>query len=143
MSQENEIMQNALNDSAQIRLVDSELVAAANARDLDRWLNCFAPDAKMLPPGAPPVEGKAAICQMMGELLTLPNFFVAHHLQSVKESRSGDIAWVFYDYEPTIKGANGKALMELGKDISIYEKQPDGSWKVVIDMWSSNAPEPS
>ncbi len=127
-------------DEACIRRVDSELVESLNARDIDRWLNAFAPNAKMLPPGAPPVEGKEAIRAFIRELLTIPSFFVAHHLASVDVSRSGDLAWVSYSYELTIKDPDGQPVVESGKDISIYAKQPDGSWKVVVDMWSGNEP---
>ena len=44
--------------------------------------------AKMMPPGAPPVEGKEAIRRFIGELLTIPNFFVAHHMEAVNVSSS-------------------------------------------------------
>ncbi len=130
-------------DEAAIRRVDAGLVAALNTRDVDRWLSFFAPDAKMMPPGALPIEGKEAIRNFIGELLTLPDFFVAHHLQSVEVSRCGDLAWVSYSYELTVKDPSGKPVTEKGKDISIYRKQSDRSWKVVVDMWSGNQPSTS
>ena len=130
-------------DEAAIRRVDAGLVAALNTRDVDRWLSFFAPDAKMMPPGALPIEGKEAIRNFIGELLTIPDFFVAHHLQSVEVSRGGDLAWVSYSYELTVKDPSGKPVTEKGKDISIYRKQSDRSWKVVVDMWSGNQPSTS
>lgn len=26
----------------------------------------------------------------------------------------------------------------LSKDLSVFKKQPDGSWKLLMDMWSSD-----
>src|SRR5262245_33436098 len=59
---------------------------AKNARNVDCWLWFFAPDARIMPPGAAPVEGKEAIHSFISELLTIPSFFVAHHLESVNVS---------------------------------------------------------
>lgn len=106
-------------DEASIRKTDSDMVAALNARDVDRWLTFFATDAKMMPPGSPPVIGKEAIRRMIAELMTIPNFAVAHHLESVVVSRSGDLAYVSYSYELTVKDAKGQPVTERGKDISI------------------------
>lgn len=60
-------------DEAHIRRVDAQLVEALNARDLDRWLSLFAPDAELMPPGAPAPVGRAAIHQFVGELFTIPS----------------------------------------------------------------------
>ncbi len=127
-------------DEASIRKTDSDMVAALNARDVDRWLTFFASDAKMMPPGAPPVAGKEAIRKLIAELMTIPNFAVAHHLESVVVSRSGDLAYVSYSFELTVKDAKGQPVTERGKDISVYKKESDGSWKLAVDMWSENQP---
>lgn len=123
-----------------IRAVDAELVAALNARDIDRWLRCFSADAKMMPPGAPPVSGKDAIRKFIAELLTIPSFHVVHHLQSVEVARSADLAWVSYSYELTIRDASGAPVIDRGKDVTVYRKASDGAWQVVVDMWSENEP---
>jgi uncharacterized protein (TIGR02246 family) len=125
-----------------IRAVDAELVAALNARDIDRWLRCFAADARMMPPGASPVAGKKAIREFIAGLLTIPSFSVAHHLETVEVSRSGDMAWVSYSYELTIRDASGNPFVDKGKDVTVYRKADGGAWQVVVDMWSENAAAP-
>jgi uncharacterized protein (TIGR02246 family) len=127
-------------EQSAIRAVDAELVAALNARDVERWLRCFAPDAKLMPPGAPPVAGREAIRTFVAELLTIPDFSVAHHLESVEVSRGGDLGWVSYTYELTIRDAGGSPVVDRGKDITGYRKAADGRWLVVVDMWSANEP---
>lgn len=125
-----------------IRAVDAELVAALNARDVDRWLRCFAEDARMMPPGAPPVTGKEAIRTFIAELLAIPNFSVAHHLESIEVSRSGDLGWVSYSYELIMRDPGGSPFLDTGKDVTVYRKA-GGAWQVVVDMWSENTPAKS
>ena len=72
-----------------------------------------------------------------------PEFHVVHHLEGVVVSRGADLAYVWYSYELTFKGPTGTAVTEKGKDISVYRKASDGSWKLAVDMWSENqAPGP-
>ncbi len=125
-------------DEVAIRLADTEMVAALNARNVDRWLTFFASDAKMMPPCAPAVVGKDAIRKLISEYVATPGFSVAHHLESVVVSKGGDLAYVSYSYELTVKDTAGKPVAEIGKDISLYRKEPAGSWKLIIDMWSEN-----
>jgi len=127
-------------DQAAISAIDSQMVAALNARDLETWLGFLTDDAKMMPPNAPTVEGKDAIRQLLEGLLTIPSFTVAHHPGTIVVSRGGDLAYVSYAYELTVIDSQGTPLTEKGKDISVFSKQPDGSWKLVVDMWSPDQP---
>jgi uncharacterized protein (TIGR02246 family) len=126
-------------EEAAVRQVDRAIVAAGNAHDIDGLLSLVADNARMLPPNAPPVVGKDAIRDVAAAMLS-PDFEVRHDLDEVVVSRSGDLAYVSYTYELTLTGPEGTPVTETGKDISIYRKVADGSWKLAIDMWSSNEP---
>ena len=126
-------------EEAAVRQVDRAIVAAGNAHDIEGLLDVFADDARMLPPNAPPVVGKNAIRELAGALVS-PDFQVRHDMDEVFVSRGGDLAYVSYSYELTFTGPEGTPVTEAGKDISIYKKDADGSWKLAIDMWSSNEP---
>lgn len=112
------------------------MVAALNARNLDGWLAHLADDAQMLPPGAPAVVGKPAIRQLLGGLLALQDFSVAHRGATVTVGIGGDLAYVQYAYELTVPDTAGGSTTERGKDLSVYRKRPDGTWALVVDMWS-------
>lgn len=127
-------------EQAAIRTIDNQMVVALNARELDRWLTFVADDASMMPPNGAAVVGKEAIRAMLSELMAIPTFSVIHHPGAVEVSRSADMAYVRYSYELTMKDANGVAVTEKGKDVSIFRKQAGGSWKLLIDMWSSDTP---
>ena len=133
---------NSSADEAAIRKVDSEMVATLNAHDIEGWLTFFASDARMMPSGAPPAVGKEAIRDLITAFMS-PEFSVAHHLEGVVVSEGRDLAYVWYSYELTFNGPTGTPVAEKGKDISVYKKAPDGSWKLVVDMWSEDqAPSP-
>jgi ketosteroid isomerase-like protein len=55
----------------------------------------------------------------------------------------GDLAYAVGTYRATLtpKKTGGKPMpTEEGKYVEVLKKQADGSWKIVYDMWSSNAP---
>lgn len=118
-----------------IHTVDSLMVAAANARDLERWLSFLSDSASMLGPEAPPIVGKAAIRALVSQMMTAPGFSVIHRVSALEVSESADLAYERYAYELTAGG-----VTERGKDLTIFKKQPDGSWKLLFDSWSSDAP---
>ena len=121
-------------DEHVLRRADAELVSALNARDVDRWLTYFADDAAMWPHCEERVIGKDALRNYIQQYVSLPTFKVVHHIETVAVANSGDLAYMTYTYEM------GDPVVERGKDLTIYRKVDDGSWKVVIDMWSTDAP---
>ncbi|MGQ1786509.1 MULTISPECIES: YybH family protein [unclassified Saccharicrinis] len=125
-------------EEAAIYKVDSMLVAAINERDVETWLSFLSNDAKMMPPNAPAVEGKDAIRQMLGEFLKFPKLQISHDPYSVIVSEDADMAYIWYAYEIVLGDGENAPHVEKGKDISIYRKHADGSWKLVVDIWSSN-----
>jgi ketosteroid isomerase-like protein len=37
----------------------------------------------------------------------------------------------------------GKPVNDKGKYVTVYGKQPDGKWKVVVDIFNSDLPAPA
>jgi len=50
---------------------------------------------------------------------------------------SGDLGYTFGNYIFTAKNKEGKFVTTYGKYTSIWKKQKDGHWKVVLDMGNS------
>ena len=46
------------------------------------------------------------------------------------------------NYEMSFNDPAGKPVNDKGKYVSIWAKQPDGKWKVVVDMFNSDLPAP-
>jgi ketosteroid isomerase-like protein len=56
-------------------------------------------------------------------------------------SASGDLGYTYGNYIFTAKNKGGKVVVNHGKYTSIWKKQKDGQWKVVVDMGNSS-PDP-
>jgi ketosteroid isomerase-like protein len=54
---------------------------------------------------------------------------------------SGDLGYTYGNYVFTAKNKEGKLVSSYGKYTSIWKKQKDGQWKVVVDMGNSS-PDP-
>jgi ketosteroid isomerase-like protein len=54
---------------------------------------------------------------------------------------SGDLGYTYGNYIYTAKNKEGKVVANYGKYASIWKKQKDGQWKVVVDMGNSS-PDP-
>jgi uncharacterized protein (TIGR02246 family) len=129
-------------DLAAIRAVDSTFVAAANAGDLDALIGVYASNASLLPPNLPPQTGRAAIGAFWGGLLKAHT--VKFEIGSDTIEGRGDLAYNVGHYRFTAvpKSRDGTGVADEGKFVEILKKQPDGSWKYQVDMYSSNLAPP-
>ena len=53
-------------------------------------------------------------------------------------SASGDLGYTYGNYVYTAKNKEGNVVANYGKYTSIWKKQKDGQWKVVVDMGNSS-----
>ena len=125
-------------DEAKIRSVDSAFVAAANAGDAEAVAAVYSDDGALFAPNLPPQKGRDAIKAFWGGFLDA--YTVRFEVASDTIEGRGDLAYNQGQYRftavPKAKGAPGVA--DEGKFIEILRKQPDGNWKYVLDMYSSN-----
>jgi uncharacterized protein (TIGR02246 family) len=125
-------------DVSGIRSVDSAFVAATNAGDAAGVAATYADDASLLAPNLPPQKGRDAIKAFWGGFLDA--YTVRFEVASDTIEGRGDLAYNQGHYRftavPKAKGVPGVA--DEGKFLEILKKQPDGSWKYIMDMWSSN-----
>jgi uncharacterized protein (TIGR02246 family) len=115
---------------------------AAEAKDLDRYVSFYADDASLFWPGAPMVTGRAAIREFMRAFLSMPAFSLIFETAKVEVSRAGDLAYSYGTNRVTLVDPAGNRMKDRGKYLTVYRKQPDGSWKVVADIGNSDLPTP-
>jgi uncharacterized protein (TIGR02246 family) len=125
-------------DQAAIRATDSAFAAAANAGNVDAVAGVYASDAVLLPPNLPPQKGRNAIRSFWGGFLDA--YTVRFDIGSDTIEGRGDLAYNLGHYRFTAvpKAKNQPGIADEGKFVEIMKKQPDGSWKYVVDMYSSN-----
>jgi uncharacterized protein (TIGR02246 family) len=127
-------------DEAAIRAVDAQWARAATAGDGAALTALYTSDATLLPPNEPVVKGEAV--KKYNDDMT-NSFSGPTELTTTAVAGGGDLAYAVGTYRATLtpKKAGAKPLpTEEGKYLEVLKKQADGSWKIVYDMWSPNAP---
>ena len=115
---------------------------AAQAKDLDRYVSFYADDASLFWPGAPMVTGRAAIREFMRAFLAMPAFSLSFETAKVDVARAGDLAYSYGTNKVTLVDPVGNRMKDRGKYLTVYRKQPDGTWKVMADIGNSDLPAP-
>ena len=126
-------------DESVIRKLDADWVAAAQTKQVDAWVAFYSADAAALPPNDKVAVGRDAIRKPVGDLLGLPGLAIAWHPTKIEVARSGELAYLYGAYELSWNDA-GKRMTDVGKIVEIWKKQPDGSWKCIVDTWNSDLP---
>jgi uncharacterized protein (TIGR02246 family) len=125
-------------DRAAIRAADSSFAAAANAGDVDAVVAVYAADASLLPPNLPPQKGQTAIRAFWAGFLN--TYTVKFEITSDTIDGRGDLAYAtgHFRFTAVPKTPSSPGVADEGKFLEILKKQSDGTWKYVVDMYSSN-----
>jgi len=129
-------------DEESLRKADIAWSKTAENKQVDELVAYFLDDAVLLPSNEPMTTGKEDIRKMVSGMFSLPGFAFKWQPTKVDVSSSGDLAYTLGTYESSIDGPDGKPMMDRGKYATVWKKQPDGSWKVAVDMFNSDMPMP-
>ena len=113
----------------------NEWLAAANKKDVSAMMNLYDENAVLMPKQEEPVLGKAAISKYYKKLFADPHF-VPFTLTTNWNSFHvvGDIAIATSVFEGDVT-RNGKQIHFRGKNLFVWKKQNDGSWKIFRYMF--------
>ena len=100
-------------------------------RDAALTASVYAPDAHVLPPGTEAVTGDGIRAYWQG---FLDMGVTGGRLESVRFEESDDLAVEEGRYEVL----NGSEVLDYGKYVDVSRRQPDGSWKLIIDIFNSS-----
>jgi uncharacterized protein (TIGR02246 family) len=115
-------------DQSQIRSLSQAWIDATRTKDISRLLSMIVEDAVFLPPGSPPVKGRAEIASMFRTFFSQCDAEQTVTLEEVEIS--GDLAFCWG--AETLKAtrvSGGPPRFMRGHGLSILRRQPDGSWK--------------
>jgi uncharacterized protein (TIGR02246 family) len=127
-------------DEAAVRAIDAAWSQAFSAGDGNALAALYTTDATLLPPNEPIQQGEVAKQYLVGFTKGYSGTF--EFTPTAVEGR-GDLAYTVGTYRATMteRKAGAKPFpTEEGKYITVVKKQPDGSWRMVYDMWSVNTP---
>lgn len=123
-----------------VRKADADWAKASKSGKVDDWVAFYSEDVVLLPPNDKTVTGKASVRKPIADLLALPELSLTWEPTKVEVAPSADLAYMVGTYQMSWKGSDGKPVSDSGKTIEIWKKQADGSWKCVVDGYSSDLP---
>lgn len=132
-------------DTAAINALNDKVTAAFNSMDAAALAALYADDAIMMDSNQAAVEGKQAI-QAVYEARVKENagkMTLTAAFSPLETQVAGDWAYDRGNFTLTVTPKSGKPMETFGKYLTIYKRQPDGSWKIYRDISNSNNPPPS
>jgi len=124
----------------ELRAADAAWLKTYEAKDVDKAAAFCDDQGSLLWPNAPRVTGKSAIAKATASAFAIPDFKLEWHTDQSGVARSGELGYTSGTYTWTFKDASGKPAADKGKYLTIWKKQPDGSWKVLLDMFNTDLP---
>jgi uncharacterized protein (TIGR02246 family) len=127
-------------DIAAIKEMLNQYAVACNTGDFDLWISLWADDGIQMPPDTPTRIGKEQIGEGIKPAFDQMNLDIAiHSIEDAKVYGDLGLTRCTYTLKMTPK-AGGETInaMPDGKALTLYEKQSDGSWKIVYDCFNSN-----
>lgn len=127
-------------DVAAIEALAASYRDALIAGDWEAISALYTEDAVQMPPNAPAIQGREAIHAHNQEEAVQVSAFENPPTEIVGRA---DLAYARGTYSITMNmGEMMEPMSEDGKYVVITRKQPDDSWLVAVEMWSSNQPPP-
>lgn len=102
------------------------------------WLSFYTDDAIMMPPGENVCKDKESRAASIKAMFAMPGVKMRFQATKTEVSKSGDLGYSTGPYQFSYKDASGKELSETGKFCETWKKQPDGSWKCIVDIWNAD-----
>jgi ketosteroid isomerase-like protein len=107
-------------------------------RDAAALASLYAENAKFMPPGMEPCEGRAQTQSAMQ--LLLDTGARSLDLEPLEVREADNLTIEYGRYRLGIEPEGGEAVTDVGKYLVVHERQADGSTKIAYDIFNSNAP---
>jgi ketosteroid isomerase-like protein len=121
---------------------DRQFALEVAERGLEAWVDWFEEEGFQLAPGEV-VRGKTAIRAYMKDAFGTEGFLLEWEPEHASISASGDLGYTFGRYTAHRTGEDGSDVIREGRYITIWHKQPDGTWKVALDTGVPDPPPSS
>jgi ketosteroid isomerase-like protein len=118
---------------AAIMDADTQFSKVTGDKRLEGFASFLAEDVTTIRADQPVVQGKQAMAERWSRLLNDPAMAIEWKPQVARVASSGDFGYTIGSYRVTRSDAQGQRVVSTGKYVTIWQKQADGSWKVVHD----------
>jgi ketosteroid isomerase-like protein len=118
---------------------DGALERAYAAKNVSTALSFFAPNASVLGAGVPTLSGRAAIRKSLADAFERSDLSISWHADKADVATSGDFGYTSGKNRVSF-GSKSKTLPIIGKYVTVWKRQPDRTWKVILDIYNGDAP---
>ena len=121
---------------------DRALAEAYSTSDtpVDTVFASFTDDPRVLAPDAPIALGWEASHALFTKLEALPGYSLAWSPTTADVGGAADLGYTIGTYHMTLPDTDGNTVEIDGKYLSLWRRQPDGSWKIAVDMFNTDGP---
>jgi uncharacterized protein (TIGR02246 family) len=131
-------------DVKAVQANETQWVQDYAAKDTDKIVAHYTDDAVLMVPGTPATSGKDAIRTSVKQMVADPALALKFQATKVDVAKSGDLAYTQGSYTLSLTDPQTKQIInDHGNYVTTYRKQPDGSWKAVADIVTSDVPPPA
>jgi uncharacterized protein (TIGR02246 family) len=122
---------------------DAAFEAAFSTGDVVGVAGFYTPDAVVMIPNGPRVDGSAAIEETFtGMLQGFPGAALDLTTRDVHVAAAGDYAYATGSYTLGGTTPDGAEWNDAGKYVAVW-RNLDGTWKMAADIWNSDTPLPA
>lgn len=134
----NEMKVDTKAEGEKLMLISREWSKSAATDSIEKTVSYWADDAVIFSPGEAEIRGKQAIREMVEGASKIPGFRISWEPVSVSVSESGDMAYLIEKSQMSFNDSLGNQVTEYNNAVTIWRRQPDGSWKNVVDIWNAD-----
>jgi ketosteroid isomerase-like protein len=123
-------------EASAVARATAALLNAVNGSDIAGVLVVWSDEGILMPPHHPAVHGRVEIERYFERIFRKSRFrfsFTSSHIEVC-----GGIAFERVDYTVSVYPESGPQTRDAGKGLHVYRRQPDGSWKLALDIWNSD-----
>jgi ketosteroid isomerase-like protein len=132
--------QKGMSPTDAVRTADQDWEKVFAAKDLGKSVAFCAQDGAVLGANAPIANGAEAISKLFAGFFALPNLKMSWSVNRADVAKSGELGYTSGVYEMSFSDPSGKTIQDKGKYVTVWKKQADGSWKVLLDIFNSDLP---
>jgi ketosteroid isomerase-like protein len=121
-------------DEAKIRLAERLLEKALESPDPTAWVYAYTEDAIFAGPGAPAVEGRAALLEMASAMRPLSSVSI----RALRTEGSGNLACVYGQASWVSGRASEAGPVANVRFIIVWRKEADGQWRVAQELLNAD-----
>jgi len=122
--------------------VDRDFAKTGADKNLESFLSFVAEDVRFYSAGVMRT-GKLAFREGWAKGFADPNWTITWAPLYAEAAQSADLGYTTGSFEIHEKSSDGTPVVRKGSYVTIWRKQPDGTWRVALDMGSFVPPKPA